>query len=150
MTKTKPVGSRKASFGSLNLMSKKTTMLDENLVKTVSVKVNNDKGIAVVKSSANPQGPASSLSGNLTSKSPKSVMTFRSAHKRGSSVEQAEAEIKYPLSVEEAKRHFKDFINDFEHQEIMKYDGEIYYVGQNCENKTKGNVIKMVNQTIQA
>ena len=31
----------------------------------------------------------------------------------------------------------------------MKYDGEIYYVGQNCENKTKGHVIKMVNQTIQ-
>ena len=36
-----------------------------------------------------------------------------------------------------------------EDQEIMKYDGEIYYVGQNCENKTKGHVIKMVNQTIQ-
>lgn len=46
---SKPVGSRKASLGSLNLMSKKTTMLDENLVKTVSVKVNNDKGTAVVK-----------------------------------------------------------------------------------------------------
>ena len=110
-------------------MPKKASMLDENLVKTVSVKVNNDKGIAVVKSSANPQGPASSLSGNLTSKSPKSVMTFRSAHKRGSSIEQAETEIKYPLSVEEAKKHFKEFINDFEDQEILKYDGEIYYVG---------------------
>ena len=30
----------------------------------------------------------------------------------------------------------------------MKYDGEIYYVGQNCENKIKGHVIKMVNQPV--
>lgn len=72
------MGARKASLGSLNLISKKTAALEENLVKTVSVKVTNDKGI-VVKSSANPQGPGSNLSGNLTSKSPKSVMTFRSA-----------------------------------------------------------------------
>jgi hypothetical protein len=94
-------------------VSRKNNILDEGLVKKVSVNVNNQKGI-VVKSSANPQGPASSLSGNLTSKSPKSVLTFRSAHKRGSSVEQPDNEIKYPLSVEEAKRHFKEFINDYE------------------------------------
>ena len=112
----------------MNIVAKKTAALDEGLVKKVSVNVNNDKGI-VVKSSANPQGPASSLSGNLTSKSPKSVLTFRSAHKRGSSIEAPDNEIKYPLSVEEAKKHFKEFLNDYEDQEIMKYDGEIYYVG---------------------
>lgn len=48
----------------------------------------------------------------------------------------------YPMTVEDAKRHFK--LTDFELQEIENYDRQIYYAGQKCTTKIKGHPIKFV------
>lgn len=46
------------------------------------------------------------------------------------------------MTAAEAIQHFT--LTEFEIQEIVKYDKEIYYVGQNCKTKVKGHPIKMV------
>lgn len=38
-------------------------------------------------------------------------------------------------------------MNEYEKQEIQNYDGQIYYLGQNCKNKLKGHAIKLVSNT---
>ena len=47
----------------------------------------------------------------------------------------------YPLTSLEAEQIYS--LNDFELQEIKKYNKEIYYAGQNCKNKIRGHPIKM-------
>jgi hypothetical protein len=47
-----------------------------------------------------------------------------------------------PMTAAEAIQHFT--LTEFEVQEIVKYDKQIYYVGQNCKTKVKGHPIKMV------
>ena len=53
-------------------------------------------------------------------------------------------EIEFPLSMAGALIHYKDYLNDYEKQEIKDYDNQIYYVGQNCKTKIKGHVKKYV------
>ena len=53
----------------------------------------------------------------------------------------------FPLSAEEALTHYSTYLNEFEKQEIHDYSKKIYYMGQNCKNKVKGHVIKMVPNT---
>jgi len=48
----------------------------------------------------------------------------------------------YPLSGEDAIRNLGSYLNEYEKQEILKFDKEIYYVGQNCKRKIKGHVIQ--------
>lgn len=97
--------------------------------------------VARKKTCANPQGPASSLSGQqFTSKS---VLTSRSPNKDAD-----EPTLDYPISASDALKHLRKYLNDHEKQEISKYDNEIYYVGQNCEKKIKGHVIKFVSDSM--
>jgi hypothetical protein len=53
----------------------------------------------------------------------KSVLTPRSPCK------DAEEPQEYPISALDALKHLRKYLNDFEKQEITKYDNEIYYVG---------------------
>ena len=52
-------------------------------------------------------------------------------------------EVKYPLSAQDAIKKFgQDVLNDYETQEILNFDNEIYYLGQNCKKKIKGHIIQ--------
>lgn len=54
----------------------------------------------------------------------------------------ADSTIKYPISANDAIKIFGNvYLNDYEKQEINKFDGEIYYLGENCKRKIKGHVI---------
>ena len=53
----------------------------------------------------------------------------------------------FPLSSDNALRLFEKNLNDYEKQEISEFSGKIYYLGQHCNNKVKGHVIKMVANT---
>lgn len=45
----------------------------------------------------------------------------------------------YPMGAEKAIQYFSNVLNDYEKQEIYKFDKHIYYVGQNCKKKIKGH-----------
>lgn len=51
------------------------------------------------------------------------------------------SKLQYPLSSEDAIHHFSEYLNDYELQEIQNFDGQIYYVGQNCKRKIKGYLV---------
>ena len=46
-----------------------------------------------------------------------------------------------PMSWDAALKQNGECITDYERQEMLKYDGDIYYVGQNCRRKIKGHVL---------
>ena len=46
----------------------------------------------------------------------------------------------YPMSAEDAMILHNDLLNEYERQEIQKFDNHIYYLGQNCKRKIKGHV----------
>lgn len=50
----------------------------------------------------------------------------------------------YPITAAQALKKFRSSLNDFEVQEVTKFDGAIYYCGQLCRDKIRGHVIKMV------
>jgi len=51
----------------------------------------------------------------------------------------------FPMTSKEAIKHFKN-LNEFEIQESINFDGQIYYTGSFCKNKVKGHPIKYIAQ----
>lgn len=45
----------------------------------------------------------------------------------------------YPMAADLAIQYFSNVLNDYEKQEIYKFDKHIYYLGQNCKKKIKGH-----------
>jgi hypothetical protein len=82
---------------------------------------------------SNPDKPSSSLT----------TSRLRSANDREK--QPAMKRVEFPMTSKEAIRHFKN-LNDYEIQESVSFDGQIYYTGSFCKNKVKGHPIKYVSQ----
>lgn len=93
-------------------------------------------------SSSNPQQPSSSIGLVARQSALGSKLDQAAARDTAGTVASQNEDQLLPMSWDAALKHHGECITDYERQEMLKYDGAIYYVGQNCRRKIKGHVLQ--------